>query len=147
VQYCHRAGPAETLEMAAAPFPTSADLFVRVKNDPFVFNHLCQIGYFDGRKQRVLFSPLNEWKTVEEVRDVLGPCPETQAVCGSWAFRGAVEDTGVSGTRSLERAMILTATNRRSPQHRSPALSRTLISRRAATCRGIACTSSCTMAT
>jgi len=131
----------------SAPFPTSADLFVRVKNDPFVFNHLCQIGYFDGRKQRVLFSPLNEWKTVEEVRDVLGPYSETQAACGSWAFRGAVEDTDVPGTRSLERTMGLTCYKSPFPQHRFPTISRTLISRRAATCRGIACISSCMMAT
>jgi hypothetical protein len=96
--------------MAAAPFPTSADLFVRVKNDPFVFNHLCQIGYFDGRKQRVLFSPLNEWKTVEEVREVLGRCSEMQAACGAQLSAGTGRAWHASaganaGTRRLQTAV------------------------------------------
>lgn len=55
---------------AAASLPTSADLYVQVKNDPYVFSHLVRVGYFDGRKHRILYTPLSEWRTIDEGGDV-----------------------------------------------------------------------------
>ena len=53
-----------------AEFPTSAELYTAIRNDPFIFKQAVTLGYADAVKDRVMYAPFNEWKTVDEGGDV-----------------------------------------------------------------------------
>lgn len=61
--------PAEP-EGPKAALPTSAEVFDIIRNDPFLFSNRIKIGYYDGRKKKILYTPFNEWRPVSEGGDV-----------------------------------------------------------------------------
>lgn len=58
------------MEAPKVALPTSAEVFDIIRNDPFLFSNRIKIGYYDGRKKKILYTPFNEWRPVSEGGDV-----------------------------------------------------------------------------